>query len=137
MEFLSWQAELGAKEYLGLPAPGQGHEGHAFLQVAVAGQQRERCLDEGLRIQRDEVGLVLVDALVVSGIDRAGFFWIESEVGETLTGAHLSGARDQVVWVDLADRGLRGRSWRQKTGRQTETLPPWKGRYSSNCQRPI
>ncbi len=83
------------------------------------------------------VGLVLVDALVVSGIDRAGFFWIESEVGETLTGAHLSGARDQVVWVDLADRGLRRRSWRQKTGRQTETLPPWKGRYSSNCQRPI
>ena len=65
MEFLSWQAELGAKEYLGWPAPGQGHEGHAFLQIAVAGQQREHCLDEGLRIQRDEVGLVLVDALVV------------------------------------------------------------------------
>jgi len=35
-----------------------------------------------------------VDALVVSGIDSAGFFWIESEVGKTLTGAHLSGAQD-------------------------------------------
>ena len=61
-------------------------------------------MDEGLRIQRDEVGLVLVDALVVSRIDRAGFFWIESGVGETLAGAYLSGAQDQVVRVDLADR---------------------------------
>ena len=34
----------------------------------------------------------------------AGFLWIESEVGETLAGAHLSGAQDQVVRVDLADR---------------------------------
>ena len=30
--------------------------------------------------------------------------WIESEVGKTLAGAHLSGAQDQVVRVDLADR---------------------------------
>jgi len=61
-------------------------------------------LDEGLRIQRDEVGLVLVDALVVSGIDSASFFWIETELGKTLAGAHLSWAQDQVVRVDLADR---------------------------------
>ena len=31
-EFLSWQAELGAKEDLGLPAPGQSHEAHAFFE---------------------------------------------------------------------------------------------------------
>jgi len=40
-EFLSWQAELGAKENLGRPAPGQGHEAHAFFEVAVAGQDAE------------------------------------------------------------------------------------------------
>jgi hypothetical protein len=28
-EFLSWQAELGAKEYFGCPAPGQSHEAPA------------------------------------------------------------------------------------------------------------
>ena len=72
----------------------RANEGHAFFQIALAGQEVQRCLDEGLRIQRDEVGLVLVDALVVSGIDRAGFLWIECEVGETLAGAHLSGAQD-------------------------------------------
>ena len=40
-EFLLWQVELGAKEDLGLPAPGQSHEAHAFFEVAVAGQQRQ------------------------------------------------------------------------------------------------
>jgi hypothetical protein len=44
-------AEGSAKEDLGGPAPGQGHEAHAFLEVAVAGQQFESRLDEGLRIQ--------------------------------------------------------------------------------------
>jgi hypothetical protein len=43
-----------AKEDLGGPAPGQGHEAHAFLEVAVAGQQFESRLDEGLRIQGGE-----------------------------------------------------------------------------------
>ena len=32
-EFLLWQAELGAKEYLGRPASGQRHETHAFFEV--------------------------------------------------------------------------------------------------------
>ena len=100
---LFWEAERGAKEDLGRPAPGQGHEAHAFFQIAVAGQEVESFLDEGLPIQRDQVGLVLVDALVVSGIERAGFFWRKSEVGKTLAGAHLSGAQDEVVRVDLAD----------------------------------
>ena len=40
-EFLSWQAELGAKEDLGWPAPGQSHEVHAFFEVTVAGQDAE------------------------------------------------------------------------------------------------
>ena len=38
------------KEDLGRPAPGQGHEAHAFLEVAVAGQEFESRLDESLRI---------------------------------------------------------------------------------------
>ena len=47
-----------------------------------------------------------MDLLVVSGIDSAGFLRGKSEVGKTLAGAHLSGAQDQVVRVDLADRVL-------------------------------
>ena len=65
-EFLFWEAELGAKENLGRPAPGERHEAHAFFEVAVACQQGQSFLDEGLRIKWDEVGLVPVDALVVS-----------------------------------------------------------------------
>ena len=101
--FFFGEAERGAKEDLGRPAPGQCHEAHAFFQIAVAGQEVESFLDEGLPIQRDQVGLVLVDALVVSGIERSSFFWRKSEVGKTLAGAHLSGAQDEVVRVDLAD----------------------------------
>ena len=70
-EFLFWEAERGAKE--GWPAPGEGHEAHTFFEVAIAGQQFQSCLDEGLRIQGNQVGLVLVDALVVNGIDSASF----------------------------------------------------------------
>jgi hypothetical protein len=83
VEFLFWQAEGGAKENLGRPAPGQGHEAHAFFQIALAGQEVERCLDKGLRIQGDQVGLVLVDTLVVSGIDSAGFLRFERKTGLT------------------------------------------------------
>ena len=82
----------------------QGHEAHAFLEVAVAGQEFESCLDEGLRIERDEIGLVAVDALVVGGVERAGFFWIEREIAEALTGTHFSWAQDQVIGLHGADR---------------------------------
>ena len=61
------------KKISGWPAPGQGHEAHAFLEVAVASEEFESGLDEGFWIERDEIGLVLVDALVVSGVERAGF----------------------------------------------------------------
>ena len=50
-------AEGSAKEDLGGPAPGQGREAHAFLEVAVAGKQFESRLDEGLRIQGGQIGL--------------------------------------------------------------------------------
>ena len=103
-EFFPREAEGGAKEDLGRPAPGQGHEAHAFLEVAVAGQEFESCLDEGFWIQRDEIGLVAVDALVVSGVERAGFFWLEREIAEALTGAHFSWAQDQVIGLHGADR---------------------------------
>jgi hypothetical protein len=105
-EFFSREAEGGAKEDLGRPAPGEGHEAHAFLEVAVAGQEFESGLDEGLRIERNEIGLVVVNALVVSGVERAGFFWIEREITEALAGAHLSWAQDQVIGVYGADRAL-------------------------------
>jgi len=89
-EFLFWEAELGAKENLGRPAPGQSHEAQAFFQVAAAGQELESFLDEGLRIQRYQVGLVAVDLLVVGGVKRAGFFRLERKITEALAGAHLS-----------------------------------------------
>jgi hypothetical protein len=103
-EFLFGEAELGAKEYLGRPAPGERHEAHAFFEVAVAGQERQSFLNEDLRIEWDEVGLVAVDALVVSGVKGAGFFWLEREIAEALTGAHLPWAQDQVIELDGADR---------------------------------
>jgi len=55
------------------PAPGESHEAQAFFQVAVAGQERQSFLDKGLWIERDEVGLVPVDALVVGRIKVRGF----------------------------------------------------------------
>jgi len=60
-------------------------------------------VDDGLWLERDQAGLVPVDALVVSGIDSAGFLRWKRKVSEALAGAHLSGAQDQVVGVDLAD----------------------------------
>jgi hypothetical protein len=72
-----------------LGAAGRWWWAHAFLEVAVAGEEFESFLDESLRIERDEIGLVAVDALVVSSVERAGFFWIEREIAEALAGAQL------------------------------------------------
>jgi hypothetical protein len=94
----------GAKEDLGRPAPGEGHEAHAFLEVAVAGEEFESRLDEGFGIERDEIGLVVVDALVVGGVERAGFLWIEGQIAEALAGGHFPWAQDQVIGIDGADR---------------------------------
>jgi hypothetical protein len=69
-EFLGRQAELCAKEDFGRPAPGERHQAHAFFEVAVAGQEVESFFYEGLRVQWDQVGLVLVDALVVGRVKR-------------------------------------------------------------------
>ena len=88
-EFFPREAEGGAKEDLGRPAPGEGHEAHAFLEVAVAGQEFESRLDESLWIERDEIGLVAVDALVVDGVPARGFLLIEREIAEALTGTHF------------------------------------------------
>jgi hypothetical protein len=46
-EFFSREAEGGAKEDFDRPASGEGHEAHAFLEVAVAGEEFESGLDEG------------------------------------------------------------------------------------------
>ena len=103
-EFPGRQTEAGAKEDLGRPASGERHQAHPFFEIAAAGQQVDGFFYEGLRIQRDQVGLVLVDALVVSRVERPGFLRRQSEVGKALAGTHLSGAQDEVVRVDLADR---------------------------------
>jgi hypothetical protein len=103
-EFFRKEAEGGAEEDLGRPAPGEGHEADALLEVAVAGQEFASRLDEGLRIERDKIGLVVVNALVVGGVERAGFFWIQRQIAEALTGTHFPWAQDQVIGVDSADR---------------------------------
>src|SRR6516225_91303 len=79
-EFFGRQAEAGAKEDFGRPAPGERHQAHPLFEVAVAGQQVESFLDEGFWVQRDQVGLVLVDALVVGRVERPGFLRRQSEV---------------------------------------------------------
>jgi len=65
-------------------APGERHQAHPFFEVAAAGQQVEGFFYEGLRVQRDQVGLVLVDALVVGRVERPGFLRRQSEVGKAL-----------------------------------------------------
>ena len=45
-----------------------------------------------------------MDALVVSGVEGAGFFGFEREIAEALTGTHFSWAQDQVIGVHGADR---------------------------------
>jgi hypothetical protein len=112
-EFLFGEAEGGAKEDLGRPAPGQGHEAHAFFEVAFPCQQGKGFLDEGLRIEWNEVGLVPVDALVLCLVKRAGFFWFEREIAEALTGAHFFlGARPS---DRVQRRGSRCGTWRGRT----------------------
>jgi hypothetical protein len=46
----------------------------------------------------------MVDALVVGGVERAGFFWFERKIAEALSGTHFSWAQDQVIGVHGADR---------------------------------
>ena len=107
-KLLFWRAEAGAKEDFTRPAAGQGHEGHAFFEVAVAAQKGQGFLDESLRIKGDQVGLVPVNALVIGGVDGPSFFGIEREIGKTLAGAHLSGAQDQMVGVDCVGVAVLG-----------------------------
>ena len=45
-----------------------------------------------------------MDALVVSGVERAGFFRFEREIAEALAGTHFSWAQDQVIGFHGADR---------------------------------
>jgi hypothetical protein len=75
-ELFPREAEGGAKEDLGRPAAGQGQPGPCLFGGAVAGQEFESFLDEGLR---DPSGMRLdwseVNALVVGGVQSAGFFF--------------------------------------------------------------
>jgi hypothetical protein len=83
-ELLFWEAELGAKKDFGGSASGQSHEAHALFEVTLAGQEGESFLDEGLRVQRDQVGLVLVDTLMIASVKCAGFFWLERKIAISL-----------------------------------------------------
>jgi hypothetical protein len=69
-EFLGRQAEIGAKEDLSRPTPGERHQAHAFFEAAVAGQEVESFFYEGLRVVVwvSSVGL----AVVVCGTSLAG-----------------------------------------------------------------
>src|SRR5262249_47198668 len=80
----AWSPLGGAKEDPGRPASGERHERHTFFEVAVAAKKIDGFPDEGLRVQRDEVRLVLVDALVVNGIDGPRFLRGKSKVGKAL-----------------------------------------------------
>jgi hypothetical protein len=46
----------------------------------------------------------LVDALVVSGVEGAGFFWLKREIAEALAGPHFPWTQDQVIGIHGADR---------------------------------
>jgi hypothetical protein len=54
-----------------------------------------------------------VNALVVGGVEGAGFFGFERQITEALAGAHFPWAQDQVIGVHGADRACgtwRGRA---------------------------
>jgi hypothetical protein len=47
------------------------------------------------------------DALVVGGVERAGFFRFEGKIAEALTGTHFPWGQDQVIGVHGANRVAR------------------------------
>jgi hypothetical protein len=63
-----------------------------------------------LRVQWDQVGLVLVDALVVGHVKRPGFLWRQSEVGK-------SAGRSASFWGAGPDGQGRTGGWRRDTWR--------------------
>jgi len=73
--FLGGKLKLALKKIFGRPAPGERHQAHALFEVAAAGQEVESLFYEGLRVQWDQVGLVLVDALS-GGLSRVGVVMI-------------------------------------------------------------
>ena len=60
--FLGGKLKLALKKISAGRRPGERHQAHPFFEVAAAGQEVEGFFYEGLRVQRDQVGLVLVDA---------------------------------------------------------------------------
>jgi hypothetical protein len=102
-EFLFGKAELGAKENLGGPAPGQSHKGPCLFQVAAAGQEGESFLDEVLRNEWNKVVFVPAYALAV-GRARPRCFnaaWIECQftVDEFIQVTRSSGVKTQAECV--------------------------------------
>jgi hypothetical protein len=65
-------------------------QANAFLEVVVAGWEFETLSDEGFGIHGNEIGLVAVDALVVSGAGRLDF---TSDRGSADRSAFFLGAR--------------------------------------------
>jgi len=66
------QSEGGAKEDLCRPASGESHESHerhAAGDKTLGVKQVGGRGDEGLRVERDQVGLLFVDLLLVGGVD--------------------------------------------------------------------
>jgi hypothetical protein len=62
-------------------------------------QPNSENVGEGFWIPGNEIGLVTVDALVVSGVERAGFFWIEREIGVTTRKCQNCPVRENANWT--------------------------------------
>ena len=76
---MSGRLNSGAKEDLGRPASGEGHDCHAQSGVAPGFQQLCGGGDEGLRVEGDQIGLLLVDLLVVGAFELVCFLRGERE----------------------------------------------------------
>ena len=96
-ELLFWQAELCAEEDFGRPASGECHERHAEGGVTLRLEKVSGGGDEGLRVEGDQIGLVLVDLFLVGGVDSRCFLRGERQVAEALVGAVSASRQNRVI----------------------------------------
>jgi hypothetical protein len=62
--------------------PVRAIEAHAFLEVRSLARSSRAVWMKASGPKRDEIGLVAVNALVVGGVERAGFFGFQREIAE-------------------------------------------------------
>jgi hypothetical protein len=81
---LSGRVNLALKKISARPAAGEGHERHAQSGEALGAQEVSGCGDEGLRIEGDQIGLLLVDPGLIGAFELVCFLRCESQVAEAL-----------------------------------------------------